>query len=223
LLPIFAIHASFVETVCGLKVPPAFPWRRRHAWHCLPAALRPLSWVPWASVPHVFEPELPPAPRYCALLRPPPSFPVGALCAPFRYLGLTRSDSCPSRLAPGSARLLAASACKRQDVGCAGHPPSGCCSQGDGRLSRVPGLPFCPHAPLSDPGGVPLACLGASRTAAFPCMHTVGFGSGRPDLSCCPLLYIFRSSVTRPVFLPSLCFAHRLSAIALRFGCRPGG
>src|ERR1035437_1140250 len=23
----FAIHASFVEAICGLKVPPAFPWR----------------------------------------------------------------------------------------------------------------------------------------------------------------------------------------------------
>ena len=72
---------------------------------------------------------------------------------------------CPSRLASGSARLLAASASTRQGVGCAGHPCSGNCSQGDGRLSRVPGLPFCSHAPLSDPGGVPSARLDADRTA----------------------------------------------------------
>ena len=148
---------------------------------------------------------------------------VGSLCAPFRYLGLTRCSSCPSRLAPGSARLLVALATKRQGVGCAGHPRSGDCSQGDGRLSRVPGLPLCSHAPLSDPGGVLSTRLGADRTAAFPSLHTVGFQSGCPDLSCCPPLYIFRSSMTRPVFSPSLCFAHRLSAIALRFGCRPGG
>ena len=44
-----------------------------------------------------------------------------------------------------------------------------------------------------------------------------------PELIPCPRLYIFRSSMTRPVFSPYLCFAHRLSAIALRFGCRPGG
>src|SRR6266404_623407 len=219
----FAICASFVETVCGLNVPPAFPWRRRHTWHCLPALLRVLSWVPWALVPHASGLRSPPAPRYCALLRLPSSLPVGALCAPFRYLELTHWVLCPSRLAPSSVRRLAASASRRLGVDCAGHPCSGDCSQGDGRLSRVPGLPFCSHAPLSDPGGVPSARLGANRTAAFRSLHIVGFVSGCPDLSCCPRLYIFRSSMTRPVFSPSLCFAHRLSAIALRFGCRPGG
>ena len=218
-----AIHASFVETVCGLKVPPAFPWRERHARHCLPALLRLLSWVPWASVPHASGPGLPPTPRYCALLRLPSSIPVGPLLAPFRYLGLTRCGLCPSWLAPGLVRLLAASANKRQGVDCAGHPCSGDCSQGDGRLSRVPGLPICPHAPLSDPGGVPPARLGANRTAAFRPLHIVGFGSGCPALSHCPPLYVFRSSMTRPAFSPYLCFGHRLSAIALRFGCRPGG
>src|SRR5258707_10158230 len=179
----FAICASFVETVCGLNVPPAFPWRRRHARHCLPGLLGVLSWVPWALVPHASGRGLPPAPRYCALLRLPSSFPVGALCAPFRYLGLTRSVWCPSRLAPGLARLLAASATSRQGVGYAGHPPSGSCSQGDGRLSRVPGSPICPHAPLSDPGGVPPAFLGANWTAAFRSLHTVGFRFGCPNLS----------------------------------------
>jgi hypothetical protein len=112
----FAIRASFVETVCGLKVPPAFPWRRRHARHCLPAASRPLSWVPWASVPHAYGPGLPSDQRYCALLRLPSSFPVGPLCAPFRYLGLTRCALCPSRLAPGLVRPLVASTSTRRGV-----------------------------------------------------------------------------------------------------------
>ena len=177
------IRASFVETVGELKVPPVVPWRRRHARHCLPALLRVLSWVPWASVPHASGQELSPAPRYIALLRLPSSVPVGVLLAPCRYLGLTRSGSCPSWLAPGLARLLAASASKRQGVGCAGHPCSGCCSQGDGRLSRVPGLPICPHAPLSDPGGVPPTRLVAGRTAAFRSLPIVGFGASCPALS----------------------------------------
>src|SRR6266705_6600383 len=138
----FAIRASFVETVSGLNVPPAFPWRRRHARHCLPAALRLLSWVPWAFVPHASGLRLPPTPRYCALLRLPSSVPVGALCAPFRYLELTRSGSCSSRSASTLARRLAASRITRQGVVCAAPPHSGCCSQGDGRLSRVPALPF---------------------------------------------------------------------------------
>jgi hypothetical protein len=140
----FAIRASFVETVGGLKVPPAFPWRRRHARHCLPALRRVLSWVPWASVPHASEQcrLSGTAPRYCALLRLPPSFPVGPLCAPFRYLGVTRSSLCSSRLAPGLAHRPVASANRCPGVVYAGHPNSGCCSQGDGRLSRVPGLPF---------------------------------------------------------------------------------
>src|SRR5438445_3888076 len=47
-----AIRASFVETVSELNVPSAFPWRRRHVRHCLPALFQVLSWVPWASVPH---------------------------------------------------------------------------------------------------------------------------------------------------------------------------
>src|SRR5664279_1716603 len=95
----FAIRASFVETVGELKVPPAFPWRRRHTWHCLPAASRLLSWVPWAWVPHASGPGalLLPATRYCALLRLPSSVPVGSRFAPDRYLGLTHFASCSSR------------------------------------------------------------------------------------------------------------------------------
>ena len=178
-----AIRSSFVETVCRLNVPPAFPWRRRHARHCLPAACWLLSWVPWALVPHASEQGLSPAPRYCALLRLPSSVPVGLLLAAFRYLGLTRCGSCPSQLAPGLARLRVAPTSKRQGVDYAGHPCSGDGSQGDGRLSRVPGLPFCPHAPLSDPGGVLPTRLGADRTAAFRCLHIVGFGASCPALS----------------------------------------
>ncbi len=136
-----AIHTSFVETGCGLNVPPVVPWCERHVRHCLPALLRVLSWVPWASVPHASRPGSLPVPRYCALLRLPSSVPAGPLVAPSRYLGLTRS-LCPSRLAPGLVRLLAASASKHQGVGPAGHPCSGYRSQGDGRSSRVPGLPL---------------------------------------------------------------------------------
>jgi len=180
-----AIRASFVETVGELNVPPVVPWRRRHARHCLPALLRVLSWVPWALVPHASEQELSLAPRYCALLRLPSSVPVGLLLAAFRYLGLTRYGSCPTRLVPRLARLLVAPTSKRQGVDYAGHPCSGDCSQGDGRLSRVPGLPFCPHAPLSDPGGVLSACLVADRTAAFRCLHIVGFGA-----SCLALSFV---------------------------------
>ena len=57
-----ACRASCVWTGCGLNVPPAFPWHRRHARHCLPALLRVLSWVPWASVPHASGQESPPPP-----------------------------------------------------------------------------------------------------------------------------------------------------------------
>ena len=107
-----AIRASFVETVSELNVPPAFPWHRRHARHCLPALFQVLSWVPWASVPHASGQgaSVLLAPRYCALLRLPSSLPVGVLVAPFRYLGLMRLALCPSRPAPGLVRRLAASA-----------------------------------------------------------------------------------------------------------------
>jgi len=44
-----------------------------------------------------------------------------------------------------------------------------------------------------------------------------------PELILRPPLYIFRGSITRPASSPHLCFAHRLSTIALRFGYRPGG
>src|SRR3974390_2578752 len=153
----------------------------------MPGIAFPRSVECYRSVPRPRFPTPPdrkcsPAPRYCALLRLPPSVPVGPLCAPFRYPGLTRC-LCPSRLPPGSAQLMAAAAPPIPGVVCAGHPLPGCCSQGDGRLSRVPGLPFCPHAPLSDPGGVPLARHGASRTAALPALHWVGFGFGCPNLS----------------------------------------
>ena len=111
----------------------------------------------------------------------------------------------------------------RQGLGSPG-PPGRVCRPGDRWLSQVPELPLWRYAPLSDPGGVPPARLGADRTAAFRCLHIVGFRTGCPILSCCPPLYIFRSSMSRPAPSPYLCFGHRhFSTIALRFGYRPGG
>jgi hypothetical protein len=46
---------------------------------------------------------------------------------------------------------------------------------GDRWLSHVPEFPLCMHAPLSDPGGVLDPRHTAARTAAFRCVHTVGF------------------------------------------------
>src|ERR1022692_4820903 len=57
---------------------------------------------------------------------------------------------------------------------------------------------FLTTRPLSDPGGVPFARLDANRTAAFRQIDTVGFGFVSANLSCCPPLYSFRSSMTRP-------------------------
>ena len=117
---------------------------RGHARLRLPAASRLVWWVPWASVPHASGsvPLQPRCLRYYALLRLPSSVPAGSLVAPDPYLGLTRFSACPSQLAPGSARSPSASSGKRQGVVFAGHPCSGSCSQGDGRFSRVPGLPL---------------------------------------------------------------------------------
>src|SRR5262249_16864624 len=117
------------------------PWLRRHAPALPSPALRLLSWVPWALVPHASGQSFSSAQQYCALLRLPSSFLVGSLLAPFRYLGL-RLCLCPSQLAPGSVRPSAAAGNDRLGIGSAGYPLSGCCSQGDGRLSRVPGLPL---------------------------------------------------------------------------------
>jgi len=211
-----AICASRVETVGALKVAPVFPSPRGHARLRLPAASRPVSWVPWASVPHASGSETlrPRCLRYYALLRLPSSVPAGSLLAPDRYLGLTRFSACPSQLAPGSARSPSASSGKRQGVVFAGHPCSGCCSQGDGRSSRVPGLPlwWCP---------VPLALARAGLLPSIRCNCRLWVRL--PGLILCPPLYIFRDSIPRPASSPYLCFAHRLSTIALRFGYRPGG
>lgn len=138
-----SMSVSYRQVLGSMSLLP-FPGTDAMPRHCLPAALRLLSWVPWASVPHASGQGalLPPASRYCALLRLPSSFPVGSLLAPFRYLGLTRLGLCPFQLALGSVHSLAASAIERLGVVDAGHPRSGCCSQGDGRLSRVPGLPL---------------------------------------------------------------------------------
>jgi hypothetical protein len=77
--------------------------------------------------------------------------------------------------------------------------------QGDTWLSQVPAFPQCCHAPLSDPGGVPTTCQTVGGTAAFRSFHRVGFGcpAYAEQLSCCPQLYSFRGSITRPdVLLP---------------------
>ena len=139
-----AICASRVDTVGALKVAPVFPSPRGHARIRLPAASRPVSWVPWASVPHASGSVSLRARclRYYASLRLPSSVPAGSLLAPDRYLGLTRCVSCSPWLAPGSARSPPASSGERPGVGCTGHPYSGGFSQGDERFSRVPGLPL---------------------------------------------------------------------------------
>ena len=88
-----AICASRVDTVGALKVAPVFPSPRGHARLRLPAASRPVSWVPWASVPHASGSVTlrPRCLRYYASLRLPSSVPAGSLLAPDRYLGLTVS------------------------------------------------------------------------------------------------------------------------------------
>ena len=55
--------------------------------------------------------------------------------------------------------------------------PTPAFTQGNHWLSPVPESPLWIHAPLSDPGGVLNTRLGASRTAAFRPLHTVGFPS----------------------------------------------
>src|SRR5438132_8540268 len=105
-----AICASRVDTGGALKVAPVFPSPRGHARIRLPAASRPVSWVPWASVPHASGSVSLRARclRYYALLRLPPSVPAGSLLAPDRSLGLSRSLSCSPLVVPSSACLLAA-------------------------------------------------------------------------------------------------------------------
>ncbi len=86
--------------------------------------------------------------------------------------------------------------------------------------SRITLLPTCPAL---RPRWCPARLPWREQACCLP------FGAGGrlwvrlPELILSPRLYIFRSSMTRPVFSPYLCFAHRFSAIALRFGCRPGG
>ena len=76
-----AICASRVDTGGALKVAPVFPSPRGHARLRLPAAFRPVSWVPWASVPHASGSVTwrPRCLRYYASLRLPSSVPAGSL------------------------------------------------------------------------------------------------------------------------------------------------
>ena len=67
--------------------------------------------------------------------------------------------------------------------------------------SRITPLNTCPAL---RPRWCPARSPWRGQDCCLPtALHTVGFGSGCPDLSCCPPLYIFRSSMTRPVFSPS--------------------
>jgi len=78
------------------------------------------------------------------------------------------------------------------------------------------------HASVSDPGGVPLACLDASRAAAFRRMHTVGFG---PVARTYPVIHDYTifglNSMACVLALPLLRTGP--SGTRLWFGCRPGG
>jgi len=69
---------------------------------------------------------------------------------------------------------------------------------------------------VSHPAG-----LGAGRTAAFQSLQLSALGSGCPDLSSVHHYTFF--GIQFRGLRPRLCFAHRLSTIALRFGYRPGG
>jgi hypothetical protein len=111
-----AFAASFVQTVCGLKVPPAFPWHRRHARHCLPALLRVLSWVPWASVPHASgQGQLPRPAVLCvattAFVRPG-RFACRSLPVP--WVDALRFVSLPARAGVGSSAVCVS----QQTPGC---------------------------------------------------------------------------------------------------------
>ncbi len=66
--------------------------------------------------------------------------------------------------------------------------------QGNIWISQVPELPLWAHALVSDPGGLPSTRHFAPRTAAFRCIHRVGFPC-KQDYPNGPQLYIFRSSI----------------------------
>ena len=86
--------------------------------------------------------------------------------------------------------------------------------------SRITLLPTCPAL---RPRWCPARSPWRGQDCCLPMSAYRRRWGQLPGLVLGPPLYIFRSSMTRPVFSPHLCFAHRLSAIALRFGCRPGG
>ena len=76
---------------------------------------------------------------------------------------------------------------------------SGCSLTRRWRSSRVPRLPLCVHAPLSDSGGVLSACHIASRTHAFRLSKTVGFPQLSLGYPFGPQQCAFRSSIMRPI------------------------
>lgn len=95
-----AIHWSFVDTVCELKVSPVFPSSETSC-----PASPSLPWVPWTSVPHVPDLEattpLPPGHRYYAPLRLPIA-PPGSLRSSLAPRYLARFPLFVSRLSSGS-------------------------------------------------------------------------------------------------------------------------
>ena len=125
-----------------------------------------------------------------------PTFPAGASCAPPSVICSAKTAASPSRVASLSlaTRYLDCYPCFVSPVSgspAAGSPSTdartlltrsphllsqypGIC-QGDQRLSQVPELPLCVHAPLSDPGGVPQTGLDVCGTAAFRSRDDVGF------------------------------------------------
>lgn len=119
---------------------------------------------------------------------------VASLCRSLPDTSLAPIQFVSSRLASrlGTARL-------RLALWYTGSPYcSGCSLTRRWRSSRVPRLPLCVHAPLSDSGGVLSACHTASRTLAFRRVKTVGFPQLSLGYPSGPQQYRFRSSITRP-------------------------
>ena len=207
---------------------PAPPQTRTCAMHAYGSSSRAAAApgaVHWAAVVRVGERNVSPlSPASgCSARRRLPS--RGSLGPPFpTFVGTRRRSDCPLSLSgrfacrslPDTWRAFRVRGLPhgRGTSGNAPRIPPGrvvtrsplrVSRQGDRWLSHVPAFPRCRHAPLSDPGGVLRTRPHARRTAAFPCVQTVG----SPRLS--PL----RGSLTRPA-----CSLHPASYGPLRGGTR---
>ena len=142
-------------------------------------------------------------------------------CLPVPWVDALRFVSLPARAGVGSS------------AGRVDPPTPGCCLRRSPLFrrsfpwrrealpsSRITLLPTCPAL---RPRWCPARSPWRGQDCCLPMSAYRRRWGQLPSLVLGPPLYIFRSSMTRPVFSPPLCFAHRLSAIALRFGCRPGG